>query len=92
MTAAAATLTQVAAVRLSLGAHEPAKRQKAGLGAGVPAEPGFVLHELPLLRSRALLARNSGDMLGYQQFLARFREKALAADFEGYLTQADAMA
>jgi len=60
--------------------------------AGVPTEPGFVLHELPLLRLRALLARNSGDMLGYQQFLARFREKALAADFEGYLAQADAMA
>ena len=60
--------------------------------AAVPTDPGFVLHELPLLRLRALLARNSGDKLGYQQFLARFREKALAADFEGYLAQADAMA
>jgi adenylate cyclase len=60
--------------------------------AAVPTEPGFVLHELPLLRLRALLARNSGNKLGYQQFLARFREKALAADFEGYLAQADAMA
>ena len=59
--------------------------------AAVPTEPGFVLHELPLLRLRALLARNSGDELGYRQFLARFREKALAADFEGYLAQADAM-
>jgi len=60
--------------------------------AAVPTEPGFVLHELPLLRLRALLARNSGDKLGYQQFLARFRENALAAHFEGYLAQADAMA
>jgi adenylate cyclase len=60
--------------------------------AAVPTGPGFVLHELPLLRLRALLARNSGDKLGYQQFLARFREKALTADFEGYLAQADAMA
>jgi adenylate cyclase len=60
--------------------------------AGVPTEPGFVLHELPLLRLRALLARNSGDKLGYQQFLARFREKALEADFAGYRAQADAMA
>jgi adenylate cyclase len=58
---------------------------------GVPTEPGFVLHELPLLRLRALFARNSGDKLGYQQFLTRFRKKALAADFEGYLAQADAM-
>ena len=60
--------------------------------AAVPTDPGFVLHELPLLRLRALLARNSGDKLGYQQFLARFRERSLAADFEGYLAQADAMA
>lgn len=60
--------------------------------AAVPTDPGFVLHELPLLRLRALLAWNSGDKLGYQQFLARFREKALAAHFEGYLAQADAMA
>ena len=60
--------------------------------AAVPTQPGFVLHELPLLRLRALLARNCGDKLGYQQFVARFREKALAADFEGYLAQADAMA
>lgn len=60
--------------------------------AAVPTEPGFVLHELPLLRLRALLAWNSGDKRGYQQFLARFREKALAAHFEGYLAQADAMA
>lgn len=59
--------------------------------AAVPTEPGFVLHELPLLRLRALLAWNSGDKLGYQQFLARFREKALAADFQGYLAQAEAM-
>jgi adenylate cyclase len=60
--------------------------------AAVPTEPGFVLHQLPLLRLRALLARNDEDKVGYQQFLARFRAKALAADFEGYLAQADAMA
>ncbi|OBH58455.1 hypothetical protein A5686_24230 [Mycobacterium sp. E2479] len=60
--------------------------------AAVPTEPGFVLHQLPILRLQALLARNSGDKLGYQKFLARFRENALAADFEGYVAQADAMA
>ncbi|WP_179468823.1 adenylate/guanylate cyclase domain-containing protein [Mycolicibacterium vinylchloridicum] len=59
--------------------------------AAVPTDPGFVLHELPLLRLRALLARNAGDELGYRQFSNRFREKALRADFEGYLAQADAM-
>ena len=59
--------------------------------AAVPTEPGFVLHELPLLRLRALLARARGDEPGYQQFLERFRAKAAEADFEGYLAQAEAM-
>jgi adenylate cyclase len=60
--------------------------------AAVPTEPGFVLHELPLLRLRALLALARGDEPGYQQFLERFRTKASEADFEGYLAQAEAMA
>jgi hypothetical protein len=59
--------------------------------AAVPTEPGFVLHELPLLRLRALLARARGDEPGYHQFLERFRAKASEADFEGYLAQAEAM-
>jgi len=59
--------------------------------AAVPTEPGFVLHELPVLRLRALLARAHGDEPGYQQFLERFRAKASEADFEGYLAQAEAM-
>ncbi len=60
--------------------------------AAVPTEPGFVLHELPLLRLRALLARARGDEPGYQRFLERFRDRASEADFEGYLAQAEAMA
>jgi adenylate cyclase len=60
--------------------------------AAVPTEPGFVLHELPLLRLRALLARAHGDEPGYQQFVERFRAKAQRADFQGYLAQAEAMA
>ena len=59
--------------------------------AAVPTEPGFVLHELPVLRLRALLARARGDEPGYQRFLERFRAKAAEADFEGYLAQAEAM-
>jgi adenylate cyclase len=58
----------------------------------VSTDPGFVLHELPILRLRALLAKDSGDEEAYQRFLTRFREKALASDFEGYVAQADAMA
>jgi adenylate cyclase len=60
--------------------------------ASVATEPGFVLHELPVLRLRALLARARGDEPGYQQFLQRFRAQAQEADFEGCLAQADAMA
>jgi adenylate cyclase len=59
--------------------------------AAVPTEPGFVLHELPVLRLRALLARARGDGPGHQQFLERMRAKASEADFEGYLAQAEAM-
>ena len=59
--------------------------------AAVATEPGFVLHELPLLRLRAILARNRGDERRYKQFLTRFRKTALAADFEGYSAQAEAM-
>lgn len=58
----------------------------------VPTEPGFVLHELPVLRLRALLARAHGDERGYQQFLGRFRARAQQTDFAGYLVQAEAMA
>ena len=60
--------------------------------AAVPTEPGFVLHELPVLRLRALLACAHGDEARYQQFLERFRAKAQEAGFEGYLAQAEAMA
>jgi adenylate cyclase len=60
--------------------------------AAVPTEPGFVLHELPVLRLRALLARAYGDEPGYQRFVARFGVMAHEAGFEGYLAQAEAMA
>jgi adenylate cyclase len=60
--------------------------------AAVTTAPGFVLHELPLLRLRAILARITGDERSFELLLTRFRKTALAADFEGCLAQADAMA
>ncbi|HSS24040.1 MAG TPA: hypothetical protein VLL82_06485, partial [Mycobacterium sp.] len=60
--------------------------------AAVPTEPGFVLHELPVLRLRSLLARALGDEPGYEQFVERFRVLAHEAGFEGYMAQAEAMA
>jgi hypothetical protein len=59
--------------------------------AAVPIEPGFVLHELPLLRLRALLATAHGDESGYRDFADRYRSRATELGFEGHITLADAM-
>ena len=59
--------------------------------AGVPTDPGFVLHELPLLRLRALLARAQGDEAGYRQFADRYRTMASDLGFEGHMAIAEAM-
>ena len=50
--------------------------------AAVPTEPGFVLHELPLLRLGALTARAQGNDVAYRDLVARYRATALAAGFE----------
>jgi hypothetical protein len=50
--------------------------------AAVPTDPGFILHELTLLRLRGLLARAQGDKAGHDEFMAQLRAKALALGFE----------
>jgi adenylate cyclase len=50
--------------------------------AAVPTEPGFVLHEVPLLRLRALMAHARGCEDVYRDLMARYRAKALAVGFE----------
>ena len=59
--------------------------------AAVPVDPGFVLHELPLLRLRALLARTRGDDGGYRSFANRYRAMANDLGFEGHMAIAEAM-
>ena len=59
--------------------------------AAVPIDPGFVLHELPLLRLRALLARAHGDEAGYRDFADRYRTMANDLGFEGHIAIAEAM-
>ncbi|MGA7049685.1 MAG: cyclase, partial [Mycobacterium sp.] len=49
--------------------------------ASVPTEPGFVLHVLPLLRLRALVARVQGDDEGSRELMQRHRAAAAAAGF-----------
>jgi adenylate cyclase len=59
--------------------------------AAVPTEPGFVLHELPLLRLRALLACAHGDDTGYRDYRDRYRAMATSLGFEGHMKWAEAM-
>jgi adenylate cyclase len=59
--------------------------------AAVPVDPGFVLHELPLLRLRALLARARGDDAGYRSFANRYCAMANDVGFEGHMAIAEAM-
>jgi adenylate cyclase len=59
--------------------------------AAVPTDPGFVLHELPLLRLRALLARARGDEAAYREFRDRYRKTATSLGFEGHIQWAEEM-
>jgi adenylate cyclase len=60
--------------------------------AAVPTEPGFVLHEIHLLRLRALLARARLDDAAYEDFRNRYRTMAEKLGFEGHIAMAQAMA
>jgi adenylate cyclase len=59
--------------------------------AAVSTEPGFVLHEIQLLRLRALLARAHGDDGSYHKFRDRYREMAKRLGFERHIAMAEAM-
>jgi len=59
--------------------------------AAVPTDPGFVLHEITLLRLRALLARAQGDEVAYRDFRDHYRDMAKTLGFEGHIAWAEAM-
>jgi adenylate cyclase len=59
--------------------------------ATLPTEPGFVLHDIWLLRLRALLARTRGDEATYRDFRDRYRAMAKSLGFEGHIKWAEAM-
>ena len=56
--------------------------------AAIPTDPGFVLHELPLLRSRALLAQARGDEDSCRDFMENYRAKAAAVGFKALVDTA----
>ena len=59
--------------------------------AAIPADDGFVLNELQLLRMRALLARAHGDDATYRDFADRYGAMAKSLGFEGHIAIAEAM-
>jgi adenylate cyclase len=59
--------------------------------AAVPTDRGFVLHEIWLLRLRALLAQAHGDAAAYADFRDRYRDMAKSLGFEGHIAWAEAM-
>jgi adenylate cyclase len=78
-------LVQLLLRRGSVGDRDDAQTAIDRLAA-VPTDPGFVLNELPLLRSRALLARAHGDERGYRGFADQHRTRAKAAGFGALAT------
>ena len=59
--------------------------------ATAPAEEGLVIHEIWLLRLRALLARAHDDATAYAHFRDRYRDMARTLGFEGHIVWAEAM-
>ena len=59
--------------------------------AAVPVDDGFVLHELPLLRLRGLLARAHGDQARYRECAKHYRDLADSLGFTGHMALAAAM-
>jgi adenylate cyclase len=78
---------------LRRGAHADLEDAQAAVDrlAAVPTDPGFVLHEIFLLRLRTLLARAHGDEAGYRDYRDRYRKLATEFGFEGHIALAEAL-
>lgn len=60
--------------------------------AAEPAEPGFIIDDIWLLRMRAQLAQAIGDDAAYLDYRDRYRQMANSLGFEGYIAWAKEMA
>jgi adenylate cyclase len=89
----ALAITVLVQALLRRGGDEDLKDAQAAIDqlAAMPTDPGFVLHEIWLLRLRALLARADGDAAGYVQLRDRYRDMARTLGFEGHMQWAEAM-
>ncbi|MGA8330751.1 MAG: cyclase, partial [Mycobacterium sp.] len=76
-------------VRLLIERRSEGDREEAQAAidrlAAVPVDPGFVLHELPILRSRALLALALGDESSSRELLEQHRARAAAVGYVALL-------
>jgi adenylate cyclase len=59
--------------------------------AALRTDPGYVLHEIWLLRLEALLAQALGDEAGYRHYRDLYRERATSLGFEGHMRWAAAL-
>jgi adenylate cyclase len=59
--------------------------------AAYPTEPEFVLHDIWLLRLRALMAQARGDDAAYRDLRDRYRKMATDLGFVGHMAWAEAM-
>ena len=59
--------------------------------ANLPADEGWAMREITLLRLRALLSRARGDDVPYRDFRDRYRDMARSLGFEGHTVWAEAM-
>ena len=89
---ASATAVLVEAL-LCRGSDSDLREARAAIDrlAAVPTDPGFVVHEIWLLRLRALLARAHGDDCAYRGYRDRYRAMATELGFEGHMQWAEAM-
>ncbi|WP_306439448.1 ATP-binding protein [Mycobacterium simiae] len=60
--------------------------------AAVPTEPGFAIHEIWVLRLRALLAQARGDDVNYHNCRDRYRALATSLAYQGHIKWAYEMA
>ncbi len=87
------TATVLVESLLRRGGHGDRRDARAVIDrlAAVPTDPGFVLHDIPLQRLRALLARDCGDEDGYRESLRRYRQKVASCGFKQHIAIAAAM-
>ena len=59
--------------------------------ANLPADEGWAMREITLLRLRALVSRARGDDVAYRDLVSRYRAMAESLGFEGHMKWAEEM-